>query len=429
MTLSTAKDSITVRLTTTCIAAFSLVLATAFSALGGENCAICHKGISIKGVHATLPCLSCHLSESATVGSPGSAKMRAVGCSSCHKGHERIFDHAMAQRSGEKSFVDRTYARVDASFWEKSCSGCHVGNCGDCHGSGHDIRRPLTADCQKCHKGYFTGWDYSGRAPREDNNRYQRGVEIEGENFLKMLPDVHFRAGMACGACHSMQSLAAGRNSSKNCRDCHEPGMKVIEHRIKAHLEKLECYACHAAWAAQEYGTFYLRFREGASKEDFDLKADRSNEYLRSTYLKTQDAPPLGLNARGKVAPIRPMFLAYYTDVLTARSGGEENRLLAAEWRAYMPHTIQRGVVSCEGCHDTPRRFLLEAEKERIYLLDRDSMKLPSFWQQQGQKVSNGAFFPADRYRRMNANSMEKKKSEARRWKDFLDRGAPLSRQ
>lgn len=411
-------------LTTLSIAVFSLLLATVLSAAGGENCTVCHKGITLTGAHARLACLSCHISERETLGDPGAATGRAKGCAACHRGHERIFDHAMAKRTGEKAFVARSYARVDAGFWEKSCSGCHVKNCGDCHGSGHNLHKPATAACQSCHKGYYTGWDYSGRAPREYNNRYQRGPVVRGEPFLKMLPDVHFTRGMECGACHSMESLAAGRASSRGCRDCHKPDPKIIEHGIAAHMAKLECYACHAAWAPQEYGTFYLRFRNGTPKEDFDLKTEASPEYLRSAYLKTQDAPPLGLNSRGMAAPIRPMFLAYYSDIVTARQGGAENILLAAEWRAYMPHTIQRGTVSCEGCHDTPRRFLLEPDGAQIYLLKKDGLQLPSFWQQQGQKVVNGAFFPADRFQRMNNRTMKEKKLEIQRWQRFLKHDA-----
>lgn len=407
-------------LMTNFITIFSLILALAATAFAGESCTVCHVSIRISGIHKNVPCLGCHISESATVANPGAAGKGGVGCKSCHKGHERIFDHAMAKRSGEREFVNRTYAKVDAAFWEKSCIGCHLKSCSSCHGSGHNVQKPLTVDCQRCHKGYFTGWDYSGRAPREDNNRYQRGVEIEGEKFLKMLPDVHFGKGMECSACHSMQSLASGEKSSKKCRDCHKPDLKIVEHSIKAHMERLECYACHAAWGAQEYGTFYLRFRNGASKEDFDLKGDKNIEYLRSAYLKSQDAPMLGLNSRGMVSPIRPMFIAYYTDILTARSGGDENRLLGAEWRAYMPHTIQRGTVVCEGCHDSPRRFLLETDNERIFLPGKDGMALGSFWQQKGQKVVNGLFMTPDRYRKMNERTMGKKRAEARKWQNFL---------
>lgn len=45
--------------------------------------------------------------------------------------------------------------------------------------------------------------------------RYQRGIAVNGETFLKMLPDVHYTAGMTCGACHSMNSLAEGKNHPK----------------------------------------------------------------------------------------------------------------------------------------------------------------------------------------------------------------------
>ncbi len=333
----------------------------------------------------------------------------------------------MGQRSGEQEFVQRSYGRFDSGFWEKNCDSCHLKGCLDCHGDGHWQSRPLRP-ASAVTTGYYTGWDYSGRAPREDNMRYQRGIAVNGETFLKMLPDVHYSAGMTCGACHSMASLAEGKKSSKGCRDCHKPSLKVLEHRIPAHLERLECYACHSAWAPQEYGTFFLRFRDQRMKEDFDLKPGPSAEYLRSAYLKKQDAPPLGINAAGRISPIRPMFIAYYTDIMHARNNGPENSLLAAEWRAYFPHTVQRGTVTCEGCHDNPTRFLLEPESRRIYNLEKDGMGLESFWQQSGQRVSNGSFMDAARYLRMSSKSPAYTKAYVEKWKTFLNRVEHSSR-
>lgn len=405
------------------IAAFCLATSLLVSAAQAkENCMVCHKGIKPEGKHAALPCLACHLRESATVANPSLGSNRAVGCVACHRGHERIFCHAMAIRSSEKRFVERSYARVDSGFWEKNCDSCHILSCLDCHGTGHAIRKPGISACQSCHKGYYTGWDYSGRAPREDNMRYQRGIAVNGETFLKMLPDVHYTAGMTCNACHTMASLAKGQKCAKGCRECHTPSMKPVEHRIRAHLEKLECYACHSAWAPQEYGTFFLRFRDQQMKEDFDLKPGPSAEYLRSAYLKSQDEPPLGLNSRGMVSPLRPMFIAYYTDIISARNSGPENVLLAAEWRAWFPHTIQRGSVTCEGCHDAPRRFLLEKAEQGIYQLRRDNMNLDSFWSQAGQTMVNGRFMPADRYQRMAAKSPAYRKAYIKKWQTLLNR-------
>ncbi|MHB8058835.1 MAG: selenite/tellurite reduction operon b-type cytochrome iron-sulfur cluster-binding subunit ExtO [Desulfuromonadaceae bacterium] len=376
--------------------------------------------------HVGLACYSCHRQGGAG-SDPAAGSNRANGCAVCHLGHERVFDHAMAKRSGEKQFVQRSYGRFDSEFWDKNCNSCHVNGCLDCHSDG-GLAKPSVAACQRCHNGYYTGWDYSGRAPREDNMRYQRGAVVNGATFLKMLPDVHYSAGMTCGACHSMNSLAEGKKSSKNCRDCHKPDLKVLEHRISAHMERLECYACHSAWAPQEYGTFFLRFRDLRMKDDFDLKSGPSVEYLRSAYLKKQDAPPLGINSRGKVSPIRPMFISYYTDIMRARNDGPENTLLAAEWRAYFPHTVQRGSVTCEGCHDNPSRFLLEPESVRIYNLEKDGMGLESFWLQKGQRVSNGSFMAASRYLRMSSKSPAYTKAYIEKWKTFLNRVENSSR-
>ena len=209
--------------TTRFIAACCLGLSLLASPAGAEeNCTVCHR-LTLRDVHTPLPCLSCHLRESGAVADPAAMANRAVGCATCHKGHERIFDHAMATRTGERAFVQRSYARVDSGFWEKNCDSCHVSSCLDCHGDGHNIKKPTVGTCQVCHKGYYTGWEYSGRAPRENNMRYQRGLAVNGETFLKMLPDVHYTAGMTCGACHSMASLARGKKAAKGCRDCHTP--------------------------------------------------------------------------------------------------------------------------------------------------------------------------------------------------------------
>jgi len=362
--------------------------------------------------HGGLVCVSCHHMAGGKI---------PDGCAVCHNGYDRIFASPMTHRTGEKQFVQRSYARFDSEFWSKNCDSCHVTGCRDCH-DGLQPSKPSVAACQKCHKGYYTGWDYSGRAPREDNMRYQRGIAVNGETFLKMTPDVHYRAGMTCGACHSMASLMRGQRSSKRCLDCHTPSRKPVEHRIAAHMQRLECYACHSAWGAQEYGTFFLRFRDRRFKEDFDLKPGASAEYLRSAYLKSQDAPPLGINAAGRVSPIRPQFIAYYTDIMSARNSGPENTLLTAEWRAFFPHTIQRGTVTCEGCHDTPRRFLLEPENQRIYGLKKDGMGLESFWSQGGQRMVNGNFMAAERYGRMSSKSPSYTKAYVEKWKNFLNR-------
>lgn len=395
------------------------------SARAAENCRDCHR-LTVSGPHGRLACGACHGDDRQTLTDPAASRHGAKGCTGCHRGYERLFRHAMATRSAEKAFVARTWGRADQNFFVANCNECHVTSCLNCHGEdGHTLAKPADDRCLQCHTGYFVGSDYHGIAPREENNRYQRGAERFDQKGLLMAVDVHVRAGLTCGSCHGMASLVAGQRAGKGCRDCHQPKMTVLEHRITGHLEKMECYACHSAWAPQEYGTFWLRFRESPSIEDFDL-AIRRGEYRKSAYLKRQDAPPLGLNQWGMVSPIRPQYIAYYTELYRDRPR-VENQLLGAEWRAFFPHTIQRGTVFCDECHLNSRRFLLEPARDRLYDLRQSGMALDSFWDRQGQTVANGTFLPVDRVQRLNSRTPAYQRGVVEKWQTFVKRVAPSS--
>lgn len=350
----------------------------------------------------------------------------SVACLACHPSAGGVLSGPMATRAAEKRFAHRAFGADGDRFFAQSCTGCHVAGCDDCHGRApHKGARLKTDACTRCHKGYFVGWDYLGRAPREDHARYQRGAVADGEPFLKMLPDVHAERGMTCADCHTMRSLQEGKKAAKTCRECHPAVSRdVPEHSFSAHLDKMECEACHAAWAPQEYGTFLVRATTPEQEEAFSpLRA--WGPWRKSAYLKSQDPPPLGLNGKGKVAPIRPQFVLFATD--TSRSW--ENRLLAAEWKAFTPHTVRRGTVTCSGCHDSPRRYLLEPDDERLYELEKDGLALRSFWSQENQSVVNGSFFPKDRHEAMNRKTPEYVRQYLRQWQKLLDRAAPPSRR
>lgn len=406
---------------TTLFIAVCFLAARGGAVLAAENCTVCHR-VKLGGVHGRLSCVSCHGDGAKTIRNPAAAENRAAGCTGCHKGFGRLFEHAMATREREKRFVAETFGKADPRFFEKNCSSCHVTGCLDCHGgSGHNIVQATDRGCFACHRGYFIGTDYYGMAPREESLRYQRGETAYGETFLKMTPDVHAEAGIRCGACHSMGSLVAGEKSSRKCLDCHRVDKRIVEHSIPAHLAKMECYACHAAWAAQEYGTFYLRFAASPSQGDYRLIRN-SGEYVKSAYLKRQDSPPLGINDRGLVSPIRPEFIAYFTDIRNDRAVGAENRLLTASWKAFFPHTIRRGTVMCDGCHDVPRRFIMERKGEGVYRLQEDGMTLPSFWDRTGQRVVNGSFMSVSRYQKMTAKSPAYRKAYVKKWQSLIRR-------
>ncbi len=407
------------RSTTLFIAAF-LLAASAASGHAGGPCGACHQ-VAVRGAHAGLACDSCHVVGGKTVRDPASPAVRAGGCASCHPGTEKIFDGPMSERGAEKNFASRTVGRFDPEFFRTECGSCHVAGCLDCHeGGGHAVARPGAKRCLGCHSGYFVGADYFGLAPREESVRYARGPRVEGDFYLKMLPDVHAEAGMPCGDCHSMKSLAAGKRSSRTCTDCHEAGSGAVEHRVGEHLSRMECFACHSAWGAQEYGTFFVRTGEGEDR-GFRLR-HRTARYARSAYLKKQDPPPLGLNARGRVSPIRPQFILYYSDARPGAGSREENLLLAASWKAFFPHTVRRGTILCGGCHDDPRRVVLERKQDRIYGLEEDGMGLASFWDRTGQAVANGSFLDRARAARLSAKSRAYRRAFLEKWQSLTDR-------
>lgn len=415
------------------VAGGGLSLAEDQSCAGVAPCQQCHQQ-QVRGAHKQVQCRDCHgTAASSGAGQrwshPSDMTHGAAGCVGCHRDSAHIFHQAMTTRTGEKQFCQRSWGQADPNFFEQNCSGCHVTNCLDCHraqtsdAGGHDLQRPDNETCYRCHNGYFVGWDYPGRAPREDSVRYQRGPEANGQYYLKMRPDVHAEAGMQCGACHTMNSLQNGVSVAKSCRDCHNPDLRIIEHSIPAHLQQLECSSCHAAWAAQDYGTFYIRTVESDNRQFFRVKELNEN-YIKSSYLKRQDLPPLGLNDRGLVSPIRPQFLAYYSEMEHNLPVGEENRLLLAQWKAFAPHTIRRGTALCNGCHGNARRFMLQPLEQRKYRIDLDGLQLDSFWRSEGQMIVNGGFYPQQRFDAMSQKTLQYSQKYVEKWQKFLKQDA-----
>lgn len=388
-----------------------------------EPLAIAGEEVQVGGVHASLTCQDCHGDNVSETPHPASAENHAAGCVSCHQGYGKIFSQAMTTRQAERNFA-QSFKEFDQHFFANNCNECHVADCLDCHGGdGHNIAPANQESCLSCHQGYYTGWEYLGMAPREEDPRYQRGESFQGQHFLKMRPDIHAEKGLTCVDCHTMESLIAGESSAKKCKDCHVPDPNVIEHGIAAHMKKLECYSCHSAWVAQEYGTFFLRI----SKDDqeildaFHVDSEPTGDYFVRSYLRKQDSPLLGLNDKGLISPIRPQYIAYYSDLRHSGDHSKENVLLSAQWKASFPHTVRRGTPMCDACHDNPRRFLMEPEDDRIYRIDLDGLGLSSFWSQEGQHVVNGKFLSAERVQALSLRTPAFVKAYVEKWKNLID--------
>lgn len=177
-------------------------------------------------------------------------------------------------------------------------------------------------------------------------------------------------------------------------------------------------------------GCFFLRVGVGNDEVAKRFRGIRQQgEYLRSVYLRKQDAPPLGVNAKGLISPIRPQFNAYYSDLRQTGQPATENVMVSAQWKAFFPHTIRRGTPMCDACHDNARRFLYEKEDDRIYRIDLDGLGLSSFWNQQGQTVINGSFVGPERYSEIINKNSDYTKAYVEKWKQLIESGDASSRE
>lgn len=161
--------------------------------------------------------------------------------------------------------------------------------------------------------------------------------------------------------------------------------------RNKKHMENLECYACHSAWAPQCYGC-HVKVDYTAGKTDTDWVASgNANDSVTGhtaesrrdggtlklegkasegrSYLRWED-PVLGVNGEGRVSPIIPGCQQIITVINrkgetvvhnnifrspagTEGAGPEGQRTL--DMAPVTPHTTDRQARSCESCHTKPK--------------------------------------------------------------------------
>jgi hypothetical protein len=158
--------------------------------------------------------------------------------------------------------------------------------------------------------------------------------------------------------------------------------------RIAAHTDTLECYACHAAWAPQRYGS-RMKIDYSGGKQAMNHPADLPEHNLSGMTDKMPDAehsftegkvtetpsylrwenPPLSVNGEGRVSPTIPGYQVALTVIgqegkaivenaipktPDAEGAGEAGRN-AITMAAVQPHTITKRSRSCESCHSDPK--------------------------------------------------------------------------
>ncbi len=185
------------------------------------------------------------------------------------------------------------------------------------------------------------------------------------------------------------------------------PDGDVAMSKVGAHIEKMECYACHADWAPQCYGCHvnvnYGVDADGNPLTDTDWVASGNTKFSNGThdsvkspgkvsesrsYLRWEE-PVLGINGEGRVTPLMPGCQVIFTvrgpdgETLThneigrtppnTEGGGPEGQR-GMDMAPVQPHTSGRQARKCESCHNNPKalgygidggRYLLGYNEDR----------------------------------------------------------------
>jgi len=160
--------------------------------------------------------------------------------------------------------------------------------------------------------------------------------------------------------------------------------------KLSVHIEKMECYACHATWAAQCYGCHVkVDFANGNKSVDwiksggFHYENGETAETLNETdkmyqpgiskegrtYIRWED-PVLGVNGEGRITPIIPGCQQITTVIdedgktlvsnkiwrtPAGMENSDEKGQRGIDMTPAQPHTISANARECASCHTNPK--------------------------------------------------------------------------
>jgi hypothetical protein len=171
-------------------------------------------------------------------------------------GNQRLVDDLLRRRC-LRCHLYTTGSRRRGDYKGLGCAACHVTYNNDGRYRGPDkifqtIKRPglpqrhrfttavPTTTCLHCHNGPRIGTDYVGLYPRDFHVAYRflkpgspENKKLHGQDYRRLVPDIHYQRGLHCIDCHPAEELmGAGRlhrfatdQVRVRCHDCHgRPG-------------------------------------------------------------------------------------------------------------------------------------------------------------------------------------------------------------
>lgn len=356
-------------------------------------------------------CLRCHIWSS---GHERDGDWRASGCAACHVVYNNSGTYEGADKAIDKKQKGRPIVhKITNKIPESQCIHCH--NRGG--RTGVSFIGTIESD------DYGSPWTADGK----------KQPTKHGKLYNHLTADIHYTKGMTCIDCHTSKELHGDGNiySKKHqaveirCEDCHgtakaqsslktswgnpitnlkKDGNKIIlkskiteknhvipqtkdamtkgslmsqsAKSIPAHMNRLECFACHAKWASQCYG---CHAKQDLSKpsgdwlnttkpEDLSKASKRANREKTAfawdetrSYVRWEN-PVLGINQKDKVSPFVPGCQAIFTQIGADGKTIMNNKIFTTHdgfsgiaHNPIQPHTITKEARSCEDCHSNKK--------------------------------------------------------------------------
>lgn len=350
-------------------------------------------------------CLRCHIWSD---GHQRDGDWRASGCAACHMVYSDAGTYEGGDKAIRKDQKDRPRIhQMTSKVPEYQCIHCHNRGAR----TGVSFIGTMESD------GYGTPWKPDGG----------KQGKLHGKHYNHLQGDVHYERGMTCIDCHTKNEMHGdGYLYEKKhyavevrCVSCHgtptsEPTLETafgnkltnVEKRgkkyvlrakltdkqhvvpvlkgaqlseeghtamvaISKHMDKLECYACHARWAPQCYGCHAKQDVAKASgdwintkKTDDPSKAGRKENREKTafawdesrSYLRWK-TPVLGINYKGKVSPFIPGCQVIFSQVKGKQTLVSNHAFTTVDstsglaQNAVQPHTISKESRTCADCH------------------------------------------------------------------------------
>jgi hypothetical protein len=325
-------------------------------------------------------------------------------CLTCHNGHRVGMDYVgLAERDYEASYrftapdgespsliygLDPRRMPPDIHH-EKGlgCIDCHNGR--EVMGPGpvaHQAGDQVAIRCQDCHgtpdRGPKTK-KLPSRAEKDQGTVTEWVVDSRGNPLSNVRREAN-------------RTILISRVTGNRHRIPTLNGSDVpVEHRIPAHIQKMECHSCHAFWGYQDFGFHLIReeradyqkwaalwmqndpqvqelLRNNLPQNPKQWAPPRARDYLDGSLrpgiwfagysYRRLENPIFGINERGLTSVFRPFHQFVVSQVDAAGKVLMDSRIMRTRdgrpglgFNPYAPHTIRRPTRPCEACHLNPR--------------------------------------------------------------------------